>query len=119
MESLWVAVPEPHLETHLRDALSRSLAELSADGATAPRRFAVQVEQADWRPLMRGTSIADYEAALRILVEAEGPIRSFSARSMVVGRHSAAEEKRAREATFAALSDRLAAEVALWLSGLP
>lgn len=114
-----MASPEPHLESHLRDALSRSLAELNAGRDIAARRFAVQVERADWRPLIRGTSIADYEAVLRIVVEAEGTIRSFSAQSMVIGQHSAGEEKRVREATFAALSDRLAAEVALWLSGLP
>ncbi len=119
LENLLVAVPEPKLEDDLRAALGRALGGMNAQGGAQPRAFVVQVEQAEWRPLMRGSGMGDYEAVLRVLVEAEGTIREFSASSMVWGPHSAAEQKKAREATFAQLSDRVAAQVALWLSGLP
>ncbi|HNC98925.1 MAG TPA: hypothetical protein PKW90_22515, partial [Myxococcota bacterium] len=117
VERLWVAMPEPGLEAQLRSALGRSLGELNAQEGAPQRPLTVQVEEATWRPLMRGPGSGDYEAYLKVLVEADGTIRGFSARSLVMGPHSAAEEKKAREAAFDSLSNRLADEVALWVSG--
>jgi hypothetical protein len=119
VQSLRVAVPEPQLEAQLRAALGRSLGELNVPEGAQLRSLTVQVEEATWRPLMRGPGSGDYEAYLKVLVEANDVIRAFSARSTVMGPHNAAEEKKAREAAFDQLCDRVAAEVALWVSGLP
>lgn len=119
VEEILVPSPEPGLEEELRASVTRSLGSLNALGGEGARPVILRVEEAEWRPLIRGGGELEYEAILSLRVEAGSLSRRFSSRTGSLGVRSAEEARNARASSFSLLSSRLSEEVALWLSGLP
>ncbi len=105
-------VAEAEIDVALRAAVEASLA---ARGASGSEPLALQVEVASWTPSRREGDLVVYLAELRVRFVAGERTRSSASSTFVPAPADAASARAEREAAFADLAERVAAEGVTWL----
>ncbi|MBM4391384.1 MAG: hypothetical protein FJ090_09700 [Deltaproteobacteria bacterium] len=105
-------VAEASIDTALRSSVEAALAARAASGSEA---LALEVELASWTPSRREGELVVYLAELRVRFVAGERSRSSASSTLVPGPGDAAGARAAREAAFADLAERVAADGVTWL----